>query len=138
MLEVFQKLLRHGAGGQETILLVEDQEPVRMLTARLLHDLGYRVLTATDGRDALRRFQLYSGRIDLLFSDMVMPGMGGIELAEIMQKTRTNLHVLFMTGHSERAAAADIWDQASGELLHKPFTAVALADAVRRALDARD
>ena len=118
------------AGRGETILVVEDEDPVRTLLRRILVNHGYRVLEARDGADGLRRAQEHGGEIHLLLTDMVMPEMTGTELAEKVSAQRPSTRVLFMTGYTEHDAAD------AAVLLHKPFSSSTLLGQVRRLLDA--
>jgi two-component system, cell cycle sensor histidine kinase and response regulator CckA len=86
--------------GSETILLVEDEVPVRKITTLLLESLGYRVLEASSGEEALRLAQGNREKLDLLMTDVVMPGMSGPELAEVLRVSDAGLKVLFLSGHS--------------------------------------
>jgi PAS domain S-box-containing protein len=125
-----------GAGGTETVLLVEDEPAVRALTSRILQARGYRVLAAADGREALDLLTWHTGAIDLVLTDAVMPGIGGAELARLLKHLRPGVPVLFMSGYTDdeiirRGIASD-----PGVLLQKPFTADELARRVRAMLDA--
>jgi signal transduction histidine kinase/DNA-binding response OmpR family regulator len=117
-------------GRGETILVVEDEDPVRTLLRRILVDHGYRVLEARDGLDGLRRSQEHGGEIHLLLTDMVMPEMTGPELAQRVAVQRPTTRVLFMTGYTEHDSAG------AAALLHKPFSSTTLLGHVRRLLDA--
>jgi signal transduction histidine kinase len=117
------------AGRGETILVVEDEDPVRTLLRRILVDHGYRVLEARDGADGLRRCQEHGGEIHLLLTDVVMPEMTGPELARHVSAQRPKTRVLFMTGYTERDPAG------ADALLHKPFSSSTLLGHVRRLLD---
>ncbi len=117
-------------GRGETILLVEDEDPVRTLLRRILVDHGYRVLEARDGADGLRRSLEHGGEIHLLLTDMVMPEMTGPELAQRVAEQRPTTRVLFMTGYTEHDSAG------AAALLHKPFSTTTLLGQVRRLLDA--
>jgi signal transduction histidine kinase/CheY-like chemotaxis protein len=120
--------------GSETILLAEDDEELRALTARVLTAQGYRVLEASDGLDALRVAEDYDGSLDLLATDMVMPSMGGPALARKLSARRPGLKVLFMSGYTDDAVGR-------GELgprdafLQKPVDPAMLARKVRQVLD---
>ncbi len=120
--------------GTETILVVEDAEPVRRLMVTMLGSFGYRVLAAVDGEDAIGVFQRQTGKVDLLVTDAVMPRMGGIELAARLRATTPGLKVLLTSGYSPQ-----MLEPAPGEMpplfLHKPFTAAELGARVREALD---
>ena len=116
-------------GRGETILVVEDEDPVRMLLRRILVNHGYVVLEARDGADGLRRAQEHGGEIHLLLTDMVMPEMTGPELAKKVAAHRPNTRVLFMTGYTEHESTE------AAALLHKPFSSSTLLGHVRRLLD---
>jgi PAS domain S-box-containing protein len=115
-------------GGQETVLVVEDEDGLRRLLLEVLRGRGYTVLDASRPEQALELSQDYSGRIDLLVTDVVMPNMNGPALAARLRQQRPALPVLFISGYSEPA-------QAPRPFLKKPFPPEALAQAVRSLLD---
>jgi two-component system, cell cycle sensor histidine kinase and response regulator CckA len=121
--------------GAETLLVVEDDERVRRLTTKLLQQHGYRVIAAGSGAEAL---DLRSGavHVDLLISDVVMPGLDGAALFRRLSAAQPGLRVLFMSGYSHReiSRSGDLY--ATRPLLRKPFTVHELTTAVRSALDA--
>ena len=121
--------------GSETILLVEDEEAVRDLALEILRELGYTVLAARHGAEALLTCERHAGSIALLLTDVVMPGMSGIELAERLTILRPGIRVLFTSGYSGDRVAHSGRAAASPELLRKPFTPEALARRVRQELD---
>jgi CheY-like chemotaxis protein len=121
-------------GGTETILLVEDEEAVRAIGERLLRRLGYRVLPAATGDEALRLAEGHAGPIDLLATDVILPGMDGNELATRLAARRGGVRVLYVSGYPGDKLASVRPDATWGELLHKPFSAEELARAVRAAL----
>jgi len=123
------------SGGSETILVVEDEGPVRAFVERTLRQAGYRVLTAANGAEALSVARKERG-IQLLFTDMVMPGMTGRELAAKLAEMRPGLPAVFASGYSEEALKEGFGDQAGIPYLAKPFAAEALLGRVREALDA--
>jgi two-component system, cell cycle sensor histidine kinase and response regulator CckA len=121
--------------GNELILLVEDEAAVRSLAERILLRHGYQVLTAASGVEALALLASAPGQIDLLVTDVVMPEMGGVELAERMLELRPDTRVLFISGY-----AADTLPQTDvqGRTLHfleKPFSPARFAETIRRILD---
>jgi signal transduction histidine kinase/CheY-like chemotaxis protein len=120
--------------GTGTILVVEDEDAVRYLACRVLRGNGYRVLEAADPAAALRIVQAEAQPIDLLVTDIVMPGMIGPVLAERLVAARPDLKVLYITGYAEEAIERQGALPAGGALLEKPFTAQQLADSARRAL----
>ncbi|MDH7474220.1 MAG: response regulator, partial [Anaerolineae bacterium] len=123
--------------GQETILLVEDAEPVRDMARRILAYKGYTVLEACDGEEALRLSAAYEGPIHLLVTDVVMPGgMSGRQLAERLSATRPEMRVLYMSGYTDNAIVHHGLLEPGIAFLQKPFTPDTLALKVREALDA--
>jgi signal transduction histidine kinase len=125
-------------GGNETILVVEDDEAVRSLTRRLLEGFGYRTWEAASGREALARWRDRADEIDLLLTDMVMPeGVTGRELAEQMRTQRPDLKVLFISGYSPDVAGKDTGfiHQNGSRFLQKPVPPRELLQTVRHCLD---
>ncbi len=122
--------------GRERVLVVEDEEPVRELSASVLRELGYQVIEARDGEEALRLTkQAGANAFDLLFTDMVMPKMGGKELACWFRLTHPNTRVLFTSGYPEKALSHHGETVAGIAFLHKPYTPDSLARKVREVLD---
>jgi two-component system, cell cycle sensor histidine kinase and response regulator CckA len=122
--------------GTETVLLVEDESGVRTLVARVLGSLGYTVLEASDGDEALRFVKTYSGHaIDLLLTDVVMPRLGGRSLATYMAACFPGIKVLFTSGYAEQGIVHHGQLDQSAAFLAKPFSATALARKVRAVLD---
>lgn len=122
-------------GGEETILLVEDHETLRAYSTEVLADLGYRVLTAADAREALRLLDA-EPKVDLLFTDVVLPHqMDGRTLANEALRRRPGLKVLFTTGYTRNAIVHNGRLEPGVELIAKPFTAAGLGVKVRRLLD---
>jgi len=125
------------SGGSETILVVEDDPSVLRLTSEALTRRGYRVLTASGWLDALDVVSRSTAAIDLVLTDIIMPGMGGRVLGERIRLLRPNVRVLYMSGYPD-----DTFSDAVGgtkqpvlTLLEKPFTAERLAVKIREALD---
>ncbi len=121
--------------GDETVLLVEDDAMVRSLAREMLALHGYRVLEAQTGAEALGVLEKSEGPIDLVLTDVVMPQMGGAELAERLVGLRPGLPVLFMSGYPDEAVARHGMVDAGANYLQKPFTAEALLRRVRDILD---
>ncbi len=121
--------------GRETILVVEDDELVRGITVRSLRALGYRILLAEDGEDALRVVDNHSGDIDLVVTDVAMPRMGGPELAEQLTARNPRVKVLFVSGYSEQELTERMALAQNRAFLDKPFTASMLARKLREMLD---
>jgi DNA-binding NtrC family response regulator len=120
--------------GSGTILVVEDDADVRGFVGRLLEHAGYRVLEAQSSADAVRIGQAET--IQLLLTDVVMPGMNGPEVASRLTLARPGLRVLFMSGHTHRGVVVDGVPESDVQLLAKPFTSEALLGAVQAALAA--
>jgi two-component system cell cycle sensor histidine kinase/response regulator CckA len=116
--------------GTETILLAEDEQDVREVAREFLESGGYTVIEAKDGADALKTVEKHEGAIDLLVTDMVMPGMTGQELSARLLRNRPDVRVLYMSGYSERAAVESAHGDSSMRLLAKPFSRWALLRAV--------
>jgi len=117
--------------GTETILLVEDEEFLRNVVVDLLSQLGYRVLAAANGKEALALSKRTPGPIDVLITDVAMPGLAGPELAAMMRASLPRLKVIFVSGASEIDCALT-----PGEvLLMKPFTIRMLSAKMREILD---
>ena len=121
--------------GTETILLAEDDDAVRTLGRRILERCGYHVLQAADGAEALRHAHEYAGPIDLLVSDVVMPHLGGRQLAEAVLALRPQTRVLFVSGYTDDEVLLHGVVHADVAMLQKPYSLVTLAQMVRRVLD---
>jgi nitrogen-specific signal transduction histidine kinase len=124
-------------GGKETILFVEDETPVRLITRALLEQFGYRVLPAANGVEALKVWEQHRDSIALLLTDMVMPaGISGQQLARRLEEDRPSLRVLFTSGYSAEIAGRNLELRAGENFLQKPFPSALLLETVRRTLDA--
>jgi two-component system, cell cycle sensor histidine kinase and response regulator CckA len=121
--------------GRETILLAEDERWVRKMVAAHLRDLGYQVLMAADGAEALEIARAHSGAIDLLLSDLVMPRVDGRELAEALRQTDPRLKVIFVSGYAGPSVAGKDLDVPGVSFLPKPFSMQMLARTIREVLD---
>jgi two-component system, cell cycle sensor histidine kinase and response regulator CckA len=124
------------ASGDETVLVVEDDPLVRALAVRSLREYQYQVLEAPGCEEALRLLESADQRIDLLLTDVVMPGMSGKALAERARELGPGMRVLFMSGYAEEAIAQNRLLDRGVDLIQKPFTPAALARKVRVVLDA--
>ena len=122
--------------GSETVLLVEDAEPLRKLAQMFLKDNGYQVLTAADGQEAQHLASQHSGLIHLLLTDVVMPGINGRVLSERLASRHPAMKVLYMSGYTDNFIAGHGVLEEGMHLLHKPFTEEALIRKVREVLDA--
>lgn len=122
-------------GSKGVILLVEDEDAVREITAQVLESGGYRVLHASGARDALRQVATHPGSIDVLLTDVVMPETNGIDLAEQIRQLRPSVVTVFMSGYAQ----AEIMRKATaGSAMHiqKPFTMKSLLARLAEALEA--
>jgi two-component system CheB/CheR fusion protein len=132
----------HSAGGlaeaprgrAEVVLLVEDEDKVRKLARTVLEHRGYVVVEARDGREGLSVCEAHQGKIDLLLSDVVMPELGGRELAERVLKMRPDVKVLLMSGHTQDVILKE-GVKTGAAFLQKPFAPADLARKVRETLD---
>ncbi len=122
-------------GGTETVLVVEDEEIVRTMCSRILGDLGYKVMQARNGTEAIATAQKYGDRIDLLLTDVVMPGMNGAELATQLVPHYPEVKVLFTSGYTDDAITRHGVLDVGVSFIGKPYTPLALARKVREVLD---
>jgi CheY-like chemotaxis protein len=127
---------RSAPHGKETILLVEDEDMVRTFAVQALRRQGYTVLTASNGVEALGVAGEHEGRIDLLLTDVVMPQMGGGELAKRFAARYPDVKVLFMSGYTESGGAQASVPVSGIPFLQKPYTPATLARKVRQVLNA--
>lgn len=124
----------HLRGQGETILVAEDEPVVRQVTCRLLERLGYRVIEAAQGAEALRLAKDHPGAVDLLLTDVVMPYMNGRELADRLRALQPEMRVLFMSGLPDDVILEHGVNEERIEFLAKPYTPGSLASAIRRVL----
>jgi two-component system, cell cycle sensor histidine kinase and response regulator CckA len=121
--------------GSETILLVEDESAVRRMMFEALTRTGYRVWEATNGADAIRKFGEQIGEVDLLVTDIMMPVMNGLRLAEELRSRRPSLNVMFTSGHAEDVISGQGRVGTVADLLQKPFLPDVLVQKVHAVLD---
>jgi CheY-like chemotaxis protein len=135
----FQSLRRTGLdeapSGTETVLLAEDEPGVRTLIRAILEEKGYEVLTAASGAEALQRWSSDPGKVDLLVTDIVMPGMTGRQLHEALTRERPRLKAVFMSGYTDQALAEGGDGPPDTIFLQKPFALEVLTLKVRELLD---
>jgi CheY-like chemotaxis protein len=117
------------------VLLVEDEQGLRVLARRILETHGYAVLEASGGEEALRISRKHQGPIDLLLTDAVMPGMGGSDLAREIAAERPATRVLYMSGYTDDAVVRRGHLDAGSAFIQKPFASQTLAQKVREVLD---
>ena len=118
------------------MLVVEDEDAVRTLMRETLGRAGYRVIEAANGVEALEAATAHPARMDLLVTDLVMPGMSGLELADRLLSVRLGLRVLCISGYAEAALAGAGAPERAVPMLRKPFAMEALVRRVRETLDA--
>ncbi len=122
--------------GSETILIVEDEAPVLRTSTRILRSAGYTVLTASDGMEALRVLEGHKGRVDLVLTDVVMPGVGGRELAGWLADLRPEIKILFTSGYTDDAILRHGVLDRSAHFISKPYKRTTLTRKIREVLDA--
>lgn len=123
------------AHGTETILLVEDQDEVRTIAARILQRAGYTVLVAAGSDDAVRASQQHPGPIHLILTDVIMPNLSGPDLVDRLRQSRPNARPLYMSGFMDHALLGRLANAENAPLLPKPFTPASLSRKVREVLD---
>ena len=111
-----------------TILVIEDEEMVLDVTSSMLKNLGYRVLAARSGEEALRIADTYTGRIDLALLDIILPDMGGKEVYPRLLAFRPNLKVIVCSGYTLNGPAQEILTQGAQGFIQKPYTMAALSE----------
>lgn len=122
-------------GQGEIILLAEDEDQVREAGSEILKSLGYRVLVAVNGQEAVQVYRS-AERVDLVLTDLVMPEMGGKELAQELRKIAPRVKVLAITGYTLAEEVKELKQAGILDVIHKPFEVKALAEVVRQTLDA--
>ncbi len=124
-------------GGTETVLVVDDEPSIRKLLLKTMQPLGYKLLDAPSGEDAVKVSDAYPGAIDLLITDVVMPGMNGMQLADILQQQRTGLKVIFISGYTDNVMDQQDRVDRKQILMQKPLIPSVLAAKVREVLDSK-
>ena len=120
--------------GIRTVLLVEDEEMMRNMACSMISRLGFKVLSANDGVEALKIFELYHNEIDVVLSDLTMPGMDGYETLSALRQIRPDIPVVLASGHDESRLPSDTGSDFPHIFLHKPYQRSALKDALARAV----
>ncbi len=124
-------------GGSEGILIAEDNEGLREAAKEILESLGYRVILAKDGADAVRVFEENHPSIDLVFLDVVMPNLNGPEAYTRMSEIKPNIPVIFSTGYASEANLLSVRSRGKATVVHKPYGSQYLAQKLREILDKR-
>jgi CheY-like chemotaxis protein len=122
--------------GTETVLLVEDAPVIRRLAREIISRAGYMVMEAGDADEALSVVATHVGPLDILVTDLIMPGPSGIELAEQLKWIREDVRVLFMSGYTDNAIVRNGLLEEGAAFLQKPFTPEGLLRKMRQVLDA--
>jgi CheY-like chemotaxis protein len=122
--------------GTETVLLVEDEASLREMLCEILGDSGYSVLAARDGAEALQIAEAHGAPIQLMVTDVIMPGMTGPRLVDLLAPTRPEMKVLFVSGYSDESVTQQGLIGPGRAFLSKPFGSDALLRKVRESLDA--
>jgi DNA-binding NtrC family response regulator len=120
---------------RETVLVVDDEEMVRRLAARILFGQGYRALEAKSGDEAVRMLQRAAARIDAVLTDLAMPGLGGRQLGETVSRCWPRVRVIYMSGFPARRMMDEGALDPNAPFVQKPFTAEQLSRKVREALE---
>lgn len=121
--------------GKETILVVEDEEKVRKIVVKVLSNCGYNILTARDGEEAFALWQENKHRVDLLLTDIVLPGISGLQLSQKLLTSKPNLKVIYMSGYSDEVLSQYGNLDKEVSFIQKPFTSAKLAGKIRDVLD---
>ncbi|MGE5324557.1 MAG: response regulator [Actinomycetota bacterium] len=120
--------------GTETILLVEDEEPLRKVVIELLTQIGYNVLSAANGKEAIRVAEAYHDKIHLLVTDVLMPEIDGAELAKVLCAMRPDLKVIYISGYTDTCLAPEGILPTGTVLVNKPFSVRLLSTKMREVL----
>jgi CheY-like chemotaxis protein len=130
--QIIQTMSASEPGLKETILLVDDEQSVRTIVLKILRRARYNVLEAENGEAALRIAEEHQGTIDLVITDMYMPGLRGREVVERLAPTRPGLRALFISGYADQDARTGV--PGGANFLNKPFSGQELANAVEKVL----
>ena len=118
------------------ILLVDDEDSLRLLLGRLLEKAGFQVTLARNGAEGIRLADAHQGRIELIVTDLMMPGMTGCEMVKHIQQRRPDVRVLYLSGYTESTLECDGLLQGGANFLQMPFSATELAQRIRELLNA--
>jgi len=121
-------------GNGQRVLLVDDEESLRLTTADVLHELGYKVFTASNGEDALSQYLEHQDHIDLILSDIVMPGIGGLELAREIRKMNEQVPIILATGYDQEHVSPASEEIENCQILTKPYSLIGLSQMMHEML----
>ena len=121
--------------GTGTVLLVDDEEVIREVCKELLENIGYRVFSARDGKEALKLYRKNRDKIDLVLLDITMPNMSGSEVYDRMKEMNPDIKVLLSSGYSIDGEVTDILKRGCNGFIHKPFNLNALSQKIRKILE---
>jgi len=121
--------------GDEVIMLVEDDTDVREVLSEILKDLGYIIIEAGDDAEAQKLSKKFNGKIHLLLTDLILPGLNGRELSELLLQSRKEMKILFISGYSDDVIAKHGVIDEGLSFLQKPFTASSLGKKIREVLE---
>lgn len=121
--------------GSGTVLLVDDEEPLRKIARRMLERMGFSVIVATDGPEAIELFNRHSGEIACVVLDLTMPGMDGEEVFRVLRKIRKDLRVILVSGYGEQEVAQRFLGKGLDGFIQKPYIFKTMNEAVRKALE---
>jgi CheY-like chemotaxis protein len=124
-----------GVGSTKTVLIVEDEEAVFDITQEMLESLGYRVIVAKTGKDAIHTAETFDGQIDLALLDINLPDMEGGKLYPLLMKARPNLKVIVFSGYTIDGLARNIMDEGAQDFLQKPFSLASLSEKLKKVLE---
>jgi DNA-binding NtrC family response regulator len=136
--EIAQTVSALSEGGSETILLVEDEQMVLNLTASILKNAGYKVVTASTPKQALEKMARQTDPIHIMITDVVMPGMSGPALADTLVSEYPEMKLIFMSGYTNAAVVENRFIRPGSAFLQKPFSPDALKAKIRELLDGDD
>ncbi|MBW1701829.1 MAG: response regulator [Deltaproteobacteria bacterium] len=121
--------------GTETVLLIDDEEMIVDVGRQMLEEIGYRVLIATNGKEALSIYQENRDQVDIIILDIIMPDMGGTETYDRLRKINPHIKVLLSSGYSIDGEATEILDRGCNGFIQKPFSMKELSQQIRQVLD---
>ena len=124
------------ADSRKTIMVVDDETYILTSVKNMLEDLGYSVITASDGMEAIALYDRHAGDIDLVVMDMIMPKMGGVEAFDTIRTKNPNLKAIFCSGYSMNSFSQEFPERGSAGFIQKPFKMLRMSQMIRDILDA--